>query len=252
MDFDNLDNPELDVEAMLKELKKDTHLLALFLSPRGGIKAVVPIPQSVDQHRDSFEIASAYFRQTYGLVADEAPKNHRSLCFLSHDPHAFVRDDLVQMFVPDSSLQLQGNTVTQTHSNAVTQIRSNSEEYKDMGVVERVKRTKETKDKVERWINDPTTPPELIRLWELYVNRRFSPNLNERNKVLCEFIPFAHRRLSRERTMETGIRNATCLGLRMHRSFAPAYERSRIPLGRLRKYIYERTQRMRVGTLQLV
>jgi len=202
IDFDNADNPDLDVEAMVQKLKKDTHVLALFLSPRSGIKVIVPIPQSVQQQKESFYLASSYFRQTYGLVADEAPKNHRSLCFLSHDSHAFVRDGLVQMFVPDSSLQIQGNTVTQTHSNAVTQIHRNSEEYNNESVVEGVKRAKEKKDKVEKWINDPSTPPELVRLWELYVDRRFSPNLNQRNKILCEFIPFAHRRMSRDCALE--------------------------------------------------
>ena len=42
--------------------------------------------------------------------------------------------------------------------------------------------------------------PELIQLWEL-VRRRFKPNLGERNKILCEFIPFAHRRMSRKCAM---------------------------------------------------
>lgn len=200
IDFDNADNPDLDVEAMVQKLKKDTHVLVLFLSPRSGIKVIVPIPQSVDQHKVSFNVASSHFQQTYGLVADEAPKNHRSLCFLSYDPHAFVRDGLVLVFVPDSSLQIQGNTVTQTHSDAVTQIRSNSEEYKQIRGIERLRHDKQIEDKVQKWISDPRTPPELIQLWEL-VRRRFKPNLGERNKILCEFIPFAHRRMSRKCAM---------------------------------------------------
>lgn len=109
---------------------------------------------------------------------------------------------MVLGFAPDTSLQVQGNTVTQTHSNTETQILRNSEECNSGSVIERVKRAKEIKDKVEKWIHDPTTPPQLVKLWELYVNRRFTPNLNERNKILCEFLPFAHRRLSRECTME--------------------------------------------------
>jgi len=202
MDFDLSENPNLETKPTIQQLKNDQYVLAFFLSPRCGIKAIVPIHQSVGQHKDSFEVASSYFRETYGLVADEAPKNHRSLCFLSHDPHAFLREGLVLMFAPNASLQVQGNTVTQTHSNSVTQILRNSEECNSGSVIERVKRAKEIKDKVEKWIHDPTTPPQLVKLWELYVNRRFTPNLNERNKVLCEFIPFAHRRLSRECTME--------------------------------------------------
>ena len=197
MDFDISDNPDLDLETMVQKLKEDTHVVALFLSPRGGLKAIVPIPQSVDQHKDSFNAANNYFLKTYGLIADEKPSNHRSLCFFSHDPHTFVRNGLVQMFQPDTSLQLQGNTVTQTHSNAVTQIHRDSEEYNNINTVELVKRAKEKRDKVEKWINNPKTPPELVRVWELYVNSRFNPNLNERNKILCEFIPYTHRRMSR-------------------------------------------------------
>ena len=200
MDFDVQDNPDLDVEAMVQRLKEETHVLALFLSPRGGIKVIIPIFQSVDQHKDSFYAATNYFLKTYELIADEKPSNHRSLCFLSHDQHAFVRDGLVLMFVPDSSLQLQGNTVTQTHSDAVTQIRSNSEEYKKISGIERLRHDKQIEDKVQKWMSDPSTPPELIQLWEL-VRRRFKPNLGERNKILCEFIPFAHRRMSRKCAM---------------------------------------------------
>jgi hypothetical protein len=189
------DNPDLDVETMVQRLKDDTHVLALFLSPRSGIKVIVPIPQSVGQHKDSFYVASSYFQQTYGLVADERPKNHRSLCFLSHDPQALVREGLVLGFAPDTSLQVQGNTVTQTHSDAVTQILRNSEEYKHISGIERLRHDKQIEDKVQKWMSDPSTPPELIQLWEL-VRRRFKPNLGERNKILCEFIPFAHRRMS--------------------------------------------------------
>ena len=116
----------------------------------------------MDQHKDSFNAATNYFFKTYGLIADEKPSNHRSLCFFSHDPHAFVRNGLVQMFQPHTSLQLQGNTVTQTHSNAVTQIHRDSEEYNNINRLELVKRAKEKKDKVEKWINDPRTPPELV------------------------------------------------------------------------------------------
>ena len=197
IDFDLSENPNLEIESTIQQLKNDRYVLAFFLSPRGGIKAIVPIPQSVDQHKDSFNVASSHFLQTYGLVADEKPSNHRSLCFLSHDQHAFVRDGLVLMFVPDSSLQIQGNTVTQTHSDAVTQIRSNSEEYKGISGIERLRHDKQIEDKVQMWMSDPSTPPELIQLWEL-VRRRFKPNLGERNKILCEFIPFAHRRMSRK------------------------------------------------------
>ena len=96
------------------------------------------------------------------------------------------------MFVPDSSLQLQGNTVTQTHSDAVTQIRRNSEEYKHISGIERLRHDKQIEDKVQKWMSDPSTPPELIQLWEL-VRRRFKPNLGERNKILCE-----NRRMSRK------------------------------------------------------
>ena len=121
MDFDLKDNNSMNAEIMSLNLKNDKHVVAYFLSPSGGIKAVVPIHQSVETHKQSFKSACDYFYQKYGMVADQAPKNHRSLCFLSYDPDAFVCNDMVTMFEPNSNIQVEGNTVTQTRSNTVTQ-----------------------------------------------------------------------------------------------------------------------------------
>ena len=98
MDFDLKDNNSMNAEIMSLNLKNDKHVVAYFLSPSGGIKAIVPIHQSVETHKQSFKSASNYFHQKYGMVADEKPKNHRSLCFLSYDPDAFVCNDMFIIF----------------------------------------------------------------------------------------------------------------------------------------------------------
>ena len=51
MDFDLKDNNSMNAEIMSLNLKNDKHVVAYFLSPSGGIKAVVPIHQSVETHK---------------------------------------------------------------------------------------------------------------------------------------------------------------------------------------------------------
>ena len=205
MDFDLKDNNSMNAEIMSLNLKNDKHVVAYFLSPSGGIKAVVPIHQSVETHKQSFKSACNYFHQKYGMVADEKPKNHRSLCFLSYDPDAFVCNDMVTMFEPNSNIQVEGNTVTQTRSNTVTQLHRNAEEYKQGSGLERLKHKRSIKDRVEKWKDAPSTPHELVELWNMFIDRRYKPNLGERNKILCEFIPFAHKRMSKSCAMELAL-----------------------------------------------
>ena len=198
-------NNSMNAEEMSLNLKNDKHVVAYFLSPSGGIKAVVPIHQSVETHKQSFKSACNYFYQKYGMVADEKSKNHRSLCFLSYDPDAFVCNDMVTMFEPNSNIQVEGNTVTQTRSNAVTQVHRNAEEYKQVSGLERLRHKKSIQDKVDKWKDAPSTPPELVELWNMFINQRYKPNLGERNKILCEFIPFAHKRMAKSCAMELAI-----------------------------------------------
>ena len=83
LDFDLVDNPQIDREAV----RKDRHTLACFDSPSGGLKVVVEVSDQSD-HSAAFEAARVYYSTEHSLNADESGKDVSRLCYLSHDPAA--------------------------------------------------------------------------------------------------------------------------------------------------------------------
>jgi len=83
LDFDLVDNPQIDREAV----RKDRHTLACFDSPSGGLKVVVEVSDQSD-HSAAFEAARVYYSTQHSLNADESGKDVSRLCYLSHDPAA--------------------------------------------------------------------------------------------------------------------------------------------------------------------
>ena len=88
-DFDEHD----DFDALYQELKKDPHVVIVFRSPSGKVKAglrVAPIPTNREEHRASFFELERYCRDTYESVIDQSPKALNSFCYLSHDPDVYL------------------------------------------------------------------------------------------------------------------------------------------------------------------
>ena len=100
-DFDGKDNVALVQDEMRSALAGDPHVGAVFVGPSGvGIKCAVRIDGT--RHTDSFHAAEAYFLKHYGLQIDKACKDTERLCFLSHDPDAWLRpDEAVILPVPE-------------------------------------------------------------------------------------------------------------------------------------------------------
>lgn len=93
-DFDGKDHPHLTAAEMRALLLADPHVIALFTSPSGeGVKAVLRISTIVEKHRGAFEAAADHFAQ-FGLKIDESTKDPGRLCFVSHDPEAWIRDSI--------------------------------------------------------------------------------------------------------------------------------------------------------------
>lgn len=93
-DFDGKDHPHLEIAEMKSLLVGDPHVIAVFDSPSGeGVKAVIRIPADVAAHKGAFEAASEHFA-TFGMKIDEATKDPGRLCFVSHDPDAWMRDSI--------------------------------------------------------------------------------------------------------------------------------------------------------------
>lgn len=88
LDFDSLADR---LESARQSLITDAYVWAVFTSPSGnGLKALVAISATSDGHAQAFETAAAHFARV-GLVADPSGNDVSRLCFLSHDPKAWVR-----------------------------------------------------------------------------------------------------------------------------------------------------------------
>lgn len=90
IDLDGKDNVGWTVAEMRDILQAEPRIVAAFVSPSGdGVKGIARIPADVATHLGSF-IAARDFFATHKLTVDEACKDPGRLCFVSHDPDAWV------------------------------------------------------------------------------------------------------------------------------------------------------------------
>ena len=100
IDLDAKDNPGWTLETMRETLQADPRMVAVFLSPSGtGIKGVARIPKDAANHKAAFLAAEAHFK-SLNLKIDPSCKDPVRLCFVSHDPLAWLRLDTDAMFEP--------------------------------------------------------------------------------------------------------------------------------------------------------
>jgi VirE N-terminal domain len=103
IDLDAKDNPSWSVADMRASLIADPHIIAVFASPSGnGVKAIAAIAPNATLHLSSYLAAEAHFAKL-GLAIDRACKDPVRLCFLSHDPDAWLRDDIATPFIPEET-----------------------------------------------------------------------------------------------------------------------------------------------------
>lgn len=87
-DIDGLDAHTAD--ALRNQLKGDTHTEAVFVSPGGkGVKAFFRC-DATRTHSETWRACDAYVKTTYGHALDPATKDVNRLCYLSHDPLAYM------------------------------------------------------------------------------------------------------------------------------------------------------------------
>ena len=97
VDLDHLDGT---LEAVRAKVKADPHVAFGFVSPSGdGLKLGLRIDGA--RHAESFLAAEKYFLGTYGLKIDPAVKDRLRLCFVSHDPLAWMKADAVPLPLPE-------------------------------------------------------------------------------------------------------------------------------------------------------
>ena len=89
-DFD--ESPDFD--KLFDSLCIDPHARLVFRSPRGKVKALIKVSPvaTVADHAAAFEaVRSYYIDKGFGEI-DGKPRNINCLCFISHDPHAVLKD----------------------------------------------------------------------------------------------------------------------------------------------------------------
>jgi len=95
-DLDGLGRDRLDETR--EKLVKSPNLWALFVSPTGdGLKAVFRVPAEAESHKASFRAVEKHVRELSGLQIDKACSDVSRLCFLSHDPNAYLNEKAVEL-----------------------------------------------------------------------------------------------------------------------------------------------------------
>ncbi len=94
-DIDEKENPNLaqEIEQTLAKIENDPHTLAVFLSPSGtGLKVLCRCDPE-RPHHEAFRAAQHHFREQFGITIDRGCGDVSRICFVSHDPDLFARDD---------------------------------------------------------------------------------------------------------------------------------------------------------------
>jgi len=90
LDFDGYEKKK-DLLADKEKLSKSEFVYSVFISPSGnGLKALVKIPQDVDNHINYFNSLENHFNSPY---FDKTCKNVSRVCYESFDPMIYVNND---------------------------------------------------------------------------------------------------------------------------------------------------------------
>ena len=193
IDLDLEDHPDWQTQKIFEVVNNDNHVVASFLSPSGGVKAIVPILQDKGVHLNCFLNAEQHF-SNFGLNMCKSTKNLQRLCYLSYDPSPYVADGMVEFFAPLES-------ATQKHRNKETQKRRNPSEYLKDTSFEIFDIVEEVEERTEAWLMDPSSDIQAVTLWNEFIHDRYEPDFSKRNEVLVNFIKYAHARMSRRCAM---------------------------------------------------
>ena len=116
-DLDLLGDRLTEIRAILCA---DPCVYAVFDSPTGeGLKAIyrVPICQNGDQYKLVYATVAAHVQELTGVAIDKL-EDFTRLCFASHDPHAHLNPDAVELPVDFSQPASQPGPTTKTKSTS--------------------------------------------------------------------------------------------------------------------------------------
>jgi len=92
LDIDHIeDSGILEVK---EKLKKDRFIYSVWLSPSGeGLKALVKLDSSPENHKASFSSLKQYYIENYNIELDNSGSDVTRLCFVSWDDDLYINED---------------------------------------------------------------------------------------------------------------------------------------------------------------
>lgn len=89
LDFDDVGEDK--IQEFKKEISKDEYIYACWISPSGdGLKVLVKIPPSIEDHKSYFDALEKHFNYPYW---DVSGKDVPRFCFESYDPEIYINKD---------------------------------------------------------------------------------------------------------------------------------------------------------------
>lgn len=89
LDFDDVGTIE-DAAILRDSLKDNEYIYAAFISPSGnGVKAIVPIPAEIQNHKKYYEALC----ETFDTGLDDKTKDISRICYESYDPDLFINPE---------------------------------------------------------------------------------------------------------------------------------------------------------------
>lgn len=204
LDFDGLGDRLPDARRLLVA---DPHVLAVFLSPSGrGLKIIVPVDASDGEtHRACFQASESHF-QKLGLVADVTGSDVARLCFISHDPDAWIRpesDTPVPPFTPAPaplSTEIESKIEIEIIGTPYAYRTNEGAQEDDQVLLARVRA--EAQGNLEKIKVDS---PVLADLYQRILEDRFDLGLHGRNAWLTAAVPFAFLNFSKRVACELAL-----------------------------------------------
>jgi hypothetical protein len=108
-----------DIGEVKSKLVNDRYIMALWDSPSSqGLKGLIKVDSTIENHKDFFFSLSIYFLQNYGIELDKSGSDVTRLCYVSWDPNIFINydseifDELIN--VPDRKPNEKKRTIDPT------------------------------------------------------------------------------------------------------------------------------------------
>ncbi len=106
IDIDNVKQTEM--KRFKNSLTEDPFIVSFFESPSLGLKALVMVNSTVDNHKKTaFPYVQEYFKDMHGITIDKSGKDVCRLCYVSYDPELYYTEDFITFDIPPDFVSVE-------------------------------------------------------------------------------------------------------------------------------------------------